>query len=127
LFLAQITTPAQVVEKQPEGQVSVEVSGVAAAFFCVFACLRAFFLPLFFLSDLTAGAACVEACWADACGAAGVAAVSAAQAGRVNIKALNNSMYFMVMFSFWLKKHSRFSCTYELLHHPSQKSAGKPF
>jgi hypothetical protein len=110
LFLAQIGTPPHVCVAQPVGQVK---SAVTFFFFFVF------FLGAACLSVLAAGASCAEGFAvadfaAAACGTADAAAVSAAQAGMVNIKALINSMYFMVMLPLWLKKRSRFSCTCQL-------------
>jgi hypothetical protein len=114
LFLTQTSTPPQVAAEQPVGQVRV-----AAAFFFVF------FFGFACLSVLAAGASCAEDFAAAACGTADAAAVSAAQAGRVNIKALNNSMYFMVMLPLWLKKSTRFSCTYQLPLLPIPETGGR--
>jgi hypothetical protein len=99
-FFIQTVTPAQTAATHPVGQTRV------AAFIFFLACLRVFI----FLPGCAAGAACVEACGAD-----DAAAMSAAQAGAANIKALNsNSMYFMVTLPFWLKNHSWFSGSCEL-------------
>jgi hypothetical protein len=113
LFLAQIGTPPHVCVAQPVGQVSV----VAAFFFFVF------FFGFACLSVLAAGASCTvdfgaEDFAAAACGTADAAAVSAAQAGMVNINVQINSMYFMVMLPLWLKKTFTF-----LLHLPTAPCA----